>query len=64
MNALRWVYRRIGQMTCFAIAPFAMMAGASDYSDGSSIAGAIAGSAFLFAGVALRAINIWKERGY
>jgi len=61
MNAVKWVYRRIGQMICFGTAPFALMAAGSVYADGGTGAAATCFVGLLLAGVGLRAINVWKE---
>lgn len=61
MKAISWLYRRVGQMLCFGVAPFALMAAASGYSDANHIASALCFVGLLLAGVGLRAINVWKE---
>lgn len=52
MQAFQWIYRRIGQVACFAAAFFLLVEADSSY--GNNWTAIIFGVAFLFAGLALR----------
>lgn len=57
MTAARWIYNRIGQMTCFAAGGLAL-AGAADGGDALAF---IAASLPIFYGVLLKAIFHWRQ---
>jgi hypothetical protein len=56
MTALRWLYHRLGQMACFAIAALALAA-----LDTIGTPAALISVGFLIGGVALRAIHVWQQ---
>lgn len=61
MRAIGWAYRRVGQMICFGVAPFVLGAAGSGYTEGGTVAPAVAFVGLILAGVGLRAINVWRE---
>lgn len=56
MSWIRWAYHRAGQMTCFVVA-----AGALAATPEAGLPAAVISAAFLFGGIALKAIHVWQQ---
>ena len=57
MTALRWIYQRIGQMTCFTVGGgFAVATPQGDMSF------AVLAVGFLLTGLGLKALHVWQMR--
>lgn len=54
MTLLKWLYRRVGQMTCFTTGTLFLIGPSQGYG-GLEVGFAIAGAAFLATGLVLRA---------
>lgn len=54
MPLLRWIYARIGQMTCFTFAGLSFFAVALNDTGDNTLPNAVIGAAFLAGGLVLR----------
>lgn len=58
-----WLYRRWGQMFCFGVGGFLTATATTRFTDLAILGYAVAGAVFLFTGLGLKALSIWRERG-
>lgn len=61
MNPLRWLARNWGQMLCFGVGGW-LVAISTEQLRGDMYGFIAAGAVFMFTGLGLRALAIWRER--